>query len=134
MARALILACCFLATSALAAQEPPLDGRAGRNLLLENFRPQQALKVEQHLLTRARFPVIDVHTHFREKFRGAADELDTWVKLMDRNQIAVCISLDGQWGGLVDEHAKLLWARHQDRFAIFANIDWRGSGKQEDPA
>ena len=28
----------------------PLDGRDGRNLLLENFRPQPALKVPEHRL------------------------------------------------------------------------------------
>jgi hypothetical protein len=57
-----------------------------------------------------------------------------WVKLMDRNNIAVCVSLDGQWGELVDEHAKLLWTKHKDRFVMFGNIDWQGSGKADDPA
>src|SRR4051812_46648426 len=45
----------------------PLDGREGRNLLLENFRPQSAMKVPEHRLTKAKFPVVDVHTHFRIK-------------------------------------------------------------------
>ena len=134
MARALVWACWFVAASAVLAQEAPLDGQSGRNLLLENFRPKPTLKVDQHLLARAKFPVVDVHTHFREKFRGTADELDSWVQLMDRNRIAVCVSLDGQWGELVEEHASLLWTKHKDRFAIFANIDWRGGGKQDDPA
>lgn len=134
MTRELVGAAICLIAGSLLAQEPPLDGRDGRQLLLENFRPRPALKVEQHELTRARFPVIDVHTHFREKFRGTADELDAWVKLMDRNQVAVCVSLDGLAGELIDEHAKLLWTKHEDRFAIFANIDWRGSGKMDDPA
>jgi predicted TIM-barrel fold metal-dependent hydrolase len=112
----------------------PLDGREGRNLLLENFRPQTMLRVEQHERTRAKFPVVDVHTHFRHKFRGGADELAAWVNLMNRNNIAVCVSLDGQWGELLDEHARLLWAQHKNRFAIFANIDWQGSGQANDPA
>ena len=118
----------------LAAQDLPLDGRDGRNLLLENFRPKSMLRVPETQLTRAKFPVVDVHTHFRHKFRGSAGELEAWIKLMDRNNIDVCVSLDGQWGELVDEHAKLLWTRHKDRFAIFANIDWQGGGKADDPA
>lgn len=140
MVRAPMFAVAFLAGGWLLAQETVLtqdtvlDGRDGRQLLLENFRPRPTLVVEQHLLTRARFPTIDVHTHFREKFRGTADELDAWVKLMDRNGVAVCVSLDGLAGELIDEHAKLLWTKHQDRFAIFANIDWRGDGKADDPA
>jgi predicted TIM-barrel fold metal-dependent hydrolase len=127
--------CCGLLPALLLAQgPPPLDGSEGRNLLLESFRPRPMLKVEEHQLRRAKFPVVDVHTHFHHKFHGSAEELDAWVKLMDRNNIAVCVSLDGQWGELLDEHAKLLWSKHKDRFAIFANIDWRGSGKTDDPS
>jgi predicted TIM-barrel fold metal-dependent hydrolase len=115
-------------------QDLPLDGREGRNLLLESFRPKSMLRVPETKLARARFPVVDVHTHFREKFRGSAEQLEAWVKLMDRNNIAVSVSLDGQWGELVDEHAKLLWTKHKDRFVLFGNIDWQGSGKADDPA
>jgi predicted TIM-barrel fold metal-dependent hydrolase len=127
---------CFLLpiTPAIAQSLAPLDGRDGRNLLLENFRPKPMLKVPQHFFSRAKFPVVDVHTHFRHKFHGSADELEAWVKLMDRNNIAVCVSLDGQWGDLLDEHARLLWTKHRDRFLIFANIDWQGSGTADDPA
>jgi predicted TIM-barrel fold metal-dependent hydrolase len=119
-----------------AAQEtsPALDGREGRELLLESFRPRPILKVTEHILMRAKFPVIDVHTHFRQKFHGSAEALDEWVRLMDRNRIAVCVSLDGQWGDFFDEHEKLLWTKHRDRFVVFANIDWQGAGKADDPA
>lgn len=127
--------CFFVFVAPLAGQSPPApDGREGRNLLLENFRPRPMLKVPEHRLARAKFPVVDVHTHFRHKFRGSVEELDAWVKLMDRNKIAVCVSLDGQWGELFDEHAKLLWTKYRDRFVIFANIDWQGLGKADDPA
>jgi predicted TIM-barrel fold metal-dependent hydrolase len=128
-------ACLLCLTAPLHAQLPlPLDGREGRNLLLENFRPKSLLKVQEHQLNSAKFPVVDVHTHFRHKFHGSADELAAWVRLMDRNQIAVCVSLDGQWGELLDEHARQLWTRYRDRFAIFANIDWQGDGKADEPA
>jgi hypothetical protein len=50
------------------AQDPrnPLDGRDGRDLLLSRFRPHSNLKVKRTLLTRAKFPVVDIHTHFRQ--------------------------------------------------------------------
>ena len=57
------------------AEEPPLDGRSGRDLLLKYFRPRPTLKVSAHHLTRARFPVVDVHTHFRYKRRNLRDGL-----------------------------------------------------------
>src|SRR5262249_11323052 len=83
--RVLFLSCLWVPSSLFAQLPPALDGRDGRNLLLENFRPKPMLKVPEHILSRARFPVVDVHTHFRHKFHGSAEELDNWVRLMDRN-------------------------------------------------
>lgn len=112
---------------------PPLDGREGRQLLLENFRPVPSLKVASQAPRQAKFPAIDLHTHFGLRFRTRA-ELDAFVQVMDRQQIAVCVSLDGQLGEALDEHARYLWDRYPDRFALFANIDWRGAGRPDDPA
>jgi len=112
----------------------PLDGRDGRELLLRNFRPQPMLQVPRTLLTQARFPVIDLHTHFRVRLSHSREQLDEFVKLMDRNNIAICVSLDGQLGDSFREHADYLWKEHSRRFLIFANIDWRGDGRPDDPA
>lgn len=112
----------------------PLDGRQGRDLLLSRFRPESNLKVKQTPLTRARFPVVDIHTHFRHRLKHSPEQLDDFVKLMDRNHIAVCVSLDGKLGDDFDDHAKYLWTKYPDRFLIFANIDWIGDGQSDDPA
>jgi predicted TIM-barrel fold metal-dependent hydrolase len=122
---------CCLVSSFLPAQEP-LDGREGRQLLLENFRPQPTLKVSQTSVTKARFPVIDVHTHFRLKLRSE-EQLDDFVKVMDRNGIAICVSLDGHLRDDLSEHIKFL-GKYPGRFAVLANIGWRGSGKADDPS
>ena len=53
---------------------------------------------------------------------------------MDRNGIALCASLDGNLNGRLSEHMGFLWNRYRDRFVIFANIDWRGDGREDDPA
>lgn len=42
---------------------PPLDGRNGWPLALENFRPRSMLRVAANDTPRAKFPVVDVHTH-----------------------------------------------------------------------
>ncbi len=111
-----------------------LDGRNGRDLLLSRFRPRATLQVKQTDLTRAKFPVVDIHTHFRHRLKHSPEQLDAFVSLMDRHQIAVCVSLDGQLGDHFDEHADYLWSRYPDRFLIFANVDWVGAGKRDDPA
>lgn len=126
-----LAAICWLVSSSVVAQEP-LDGRGGRQLLLENFRPQPTLQVPQTSVTGAKFRAIDVHTHFRLKLRSK-EQLDEFVKVMDRNNIAMCVSLDGHLGDDLSEHIKLL-SQYPGRFAVLANIDWRGSGKPGDPA
>ncbi|TWU24441.1 Amidohydrolase [Novipirellula galeiformis] len=130
------------ATACVQATEPienpplatPLDGRQGRELLLRNFRPQSKLRVASHLLTHAAFPVVDVHTHFYYRMRGNQQAIADFVDLMDRNQIAICASLDGKLGDQLDAHLKELWTQHRDRFLIYANIDWQGDGEADDPA
>jgi predicted TIM-barrel fold metal-dependent hydrolase len=130
--------CLFCLPAVTAAQEKaplvlPLDGREGRQLLLENFRPQSQLKVAAHPSARARFPAIDIHSHFRIRLHHSPEQLDAFVQVMDRQGIALCVSLDGQLGDAVDEHAKYLRTRYPDRFAMFANLDWQGKGTADKP-
>ena len=122
------------ATSTYAQSDAPLDGREGRELLLRNFRPKSMLKVPQRQPKRAKFPVVDVHTHPRFKLRHDPDRLDEFVKVMDAQNIAVCVSLDATLGKTFDVHKKYLWTGYKSRFVIFANIDWRGVGKIDEPA
>ena len=140
-----IAVCCFivihLLASGIAAQdvadssqsESTLDGRDGRNLLLQNFRPRPTLRIPQNTVAKAKFRVVDVHTHFRYRLRHSTEQLDQFVALMDRNNIALCASLDGKLGSDLDEHIEYLWKQYRDRFVIFANIDWQGDGEQDKP-
>jgi predicted TIM-barrel fold metal-dependent hydrolase len=103
-------------------------------LALPNFRPEPMLRVEEHQLTRAKFPVVDIHTHFRYRLHHSPEALDDFVTLMDRHNIAVCVSLDGRLGDELEDHKRYLWRKYRERFVIFANIDWRGAGDPDDPA
>ena len=121
------------ATKAPVESRDTLDGQAGRPLALNRFQPESMLKVPQTLLTKARFPVVDMHTHFRFRLRHSVAELDKFVELMDRNNIAMCVSLDGRLGEAWDEHADYLWKRYADRFVIFVHLDWQGDGEPDAP-
>ncbi len=139
---ALLAGCLAMVASTAAAQEPVADSRnaatapqdAIAGLPLDAFRPRPMLKVDEHLLTRAKFPVVDVHVHPKFRLRHSAEQLAGFVRLMDAQNIAVCVSLDGGLGEQLDEHRQYLWTAYRDRFVIFANIDWQGSGKADDPA
>jgi hypothetical protein len=130
------LVCSALPIGCLPAAEPggPLDGREGRELALDRFRPKPMLKVDEHQLARAKFPVVDVHVHPRVRLRQSPELLDAFVKLMDEQNIAVCVSLDGGLGDKFIEHREYLWKKYRDRWVIFANVDWQGGGKTDDPA
>lgn len=103
-------------------------------LKLSEFFPKPKVKTKVTDLQHAKFPVVDVHSHFRFKMRHDPEQLKEFVRLMDRNRIAVSISLDGRLGSQLEEHADFLWTEYQDRFAIFSNIDWQGNGARDDPA
>ena len=70
-----------------------------------------SLVVRESRIERASFPVVDVHTHFFIKGKHDPELLDRYVQMMDRNRIAVSISLDGQLGSQLESHTAFLWRR-----------------------
>jgi len=111
-----------------------LDGQGGRDLALDRFRPKSMLKVREHRLTRAKYPVVDVHLHPGIRLHGSQKMLEDYVRVMDEQNISVSVSLDGGLGERLEDHRKYLWTKYRDRFVIFANIDWQGVGKAGEPA
>lgn len=112
----------------------PLDGCDGRDLSVRTFDPVPHLKVKSTELTSAKFPVVDVHSHLFYRLRQNEQALADYVAAMDRNHIAVSVSLDGKLGSQLQEHRQQLWKLYRDRFVIFANVDWQGDGIADDPA
>ena len=116
------------------AQARPAAGAqsAERNdtLLLKDFQPRSMLVVPQHPVERAKFPVVDVHTHptFRSRSvqgvpqgeavtgRAPAAEL---MSLMDKRNLRTLVNLTGGVGSGLAETIKTLQQPHPDRFAIF---------------
>jgi predicted TIM-barrel fold metal-dependent hydrolase len=124
----------FLVQASLALAQTEPAAAPPRELLLREFMPVPMLKTEHHLLTKAKFPVVDVHTHFRFRLKDSREQLAQFVDVMDRHNVAVCVSLDGGLGDDLREHMDYLWRDFRDRFVIFANINWQGAGKDDDPA
>ena len=123
------------AACSLVAQTPTTaPTTASSDLPLSEFKPTSALRVRQSDLKKAKYPVVDCHSHFKIRLKHDPDALDGFVQLMDRNNIAVSVSLDGGLGTQLDEHIAYLWTRYRQRFVIFANIDWQGSGRADQPA
>jgi predicted TIM-barrel fold metal-dependent hydrolase len=102
-------------------------------LSISNFTPRSQLIVPRTEIKAAKFPVVDVHTHFMFRTRHDEQALEDLVAMLDANNVKVCVSLDGKLGDQLDRHIAYLWTKYKDRFVIFANIDFRGGGATDDP-
>jgi len=109
------------------------NGPQGEDLKLRDFRPRSMLKAKSTKLRRASFPVIDVHSHFGFRLKGDEKKLDEFVSSMNRNNIAMCVSLDAILGDEFGDHCDFLWKRYPNRFAVFARVNWMGDGEADNP-
>jgi predicted TIM-barrel fold metal-dependent hydrolase len=107
------------------------SGGACPNKSGKAFKPR--FVVQSSNIDRALAPVVDVHTHFFIKGKHDPELLRRYVEMMDRNNIAVCASLDGTLFSRLEDHCSFLWTEWSDRFVVFANLDFRGAGKENEP-
>lgn len=91
-------------------------------MTLEDFEPRSMLAVPQNPVPRARYPVIDVHTHVSSVFpkRRASEapfaKIDAIVGWMDRINIRTMVNLTGGYGDLLKQNVRDLQERYKGRF------------------
>jgi len=101
------------------SQEPAMD--------FEKYDPVSTLVVPEHILTRAKFPFIDVHSHH---WGMGTMDLKILVNPMDYMNMAVMVNLSGGNGDRLREMIKNVRANFPDRFLVFANVDFEGIGNE----
>jgi len=92
-------------------------------LLLKDYHPRAIHKVPRTAITRARFPVIDVHSH---PYAKTKDQIDQWVRTMDELGIEKTVIMTGATGKRFDELVAQ-YGQHRDRFSIWCGFDYAGS-------
>ena len=97
---------------------------SAQSLSIEEWQPVSTLVVPKHMVPRAKYPVIDVHSHHRSS--TSPERLDEIVKEMDELNLRVLVNLSGGTGERLKMVAKNFKGRHPSRFAVFANLDFRG--------
>ncbi|MCU1275203.1 MAG: amidohydrolase, partial [Bryobacterales bacterium] len=75
----------------------------------------------QHPVTRAKYPVIDVHNH---QWSLNAEKVDKLVADMDSINLRIMVNLSGGYGDRLKENVAILKQRYKDRFVVFANLDF----------
>ena len=90
----------------------------------EAYDPPSTLMVPEHIVTKAKYPFIDVHNH---QFRMNTQDLTPLVRDMDDLNMAVMVNLSGRGRGS-DEHfngvMKNVKENAPNRFIIFTNISF----------
>ena len=115
--------------------EPLVSPTEREGITLEEFEPKSMLHVPESHVERARFSVIDVHTHvtwsdvplgsdpFGERIRilGRPEEL---VPVMDRKGVRTMVNLTGGVGSGLVEARRVFDEAYPDRFITFTEPSW----------
>ena len=92
------------------------------SLLLKDYQPEVSLVVPKTEVSKARFPVIDVHSHSgQSRIRSAADVAE-WVHTMDEVGVETTIVFTGATGAEFDRQAQL-FSRYRNRFQLWCSLD-----------
>jgi predicted TIM-barrel fold metal-dependent hydrolase len=95
-----------------------------QTMTFEEYQPKSGLVVPQHIVTRAKFPFIDVHGHPRGYM--SPDRIDTLVKEMNELNMMGMVNLDGRSGEALKRTVELVRSKYPGRFVVFANVDFSG--------
>ena len=93
-----------------------------------DYRPKTTLVTEQHLVPRAKYPVIDIHGHPGDL--TSAESIARVVSAMDTLNIQVLVDANGDLTGekLKQALEAIAGTPHAARFRVLCGIDFNGVG------
>ncbi len=107
----------------------PGEGRATEfpEPTITQYKPRTTLKTAQHPVPRAKFPVIDIHSHQPTPISDA--QFATVVQGMDAVNLRVLVNASGAQGDRLSRAVAALEAsRFKNRMVQFTDIDFRNVG------
>jgi len=91
-------------------------------ILLKDYRPKSLYKIPVTEVAKAKFPVIDMHSH---PFAKGSDQIAEWVRNMDEVGIEKTIILAMATGAEFDKIYRD-YSKHGDRFEMWCGLDFTG--------
>src|SRR5690554_1703176 len=88
----------------------------------EEYDPPSTLVTEEHIITKAKYPFIDVHNH---QFNMPSMDLNNLIREMDKLNMAVMVNLSGRGRGSAEHLEKSLENVKNNfpkRFIVFTNM------------
>ena len=119
-----------LAALPAAAGQPGPAASPRRTLSLEEYQPKSMLHLPVTRVPRARFPVIDVHTHLAFARAGASPGNRRYatpqeiLAVMDRKNLRTLVHLTGGNGDVLKEGLARYDNAHPGRFLTFTEPTW----------
>ena len=98
------------------AQTPP------DQMLLKDYRPRSIFKIPATRVEKARYAVIDMHSH---NYARTDAEVDRWVRTMDAVGLEKTVILSGNTGARFDE-VLAKYRRYPGRFEVWCGLDYTG--------
>jgi len=87
----------------------------------EDYNPPSSLVVPENILTRAKFPFVDVHNH---QFDMPLKDLSNLTAEMDSLNMAFMVNLSGFRGLYLAKCLENVKENAPTRFGLFVNLDW----------
>jgi len=94
-------------------------------ILLKDYRPTSIYKILVTQIAKAKFPIIDMHSH---PYAKTAAEIDEWVRTMDEVGVEKTIILTMATGAEFDEIYRK-YSKYPERFEMWCGFDFAGYDK-----
>ena len=101
-------------------------GSAQEDILLKNYDPVSIYNIPKTHIEKAKFPVIDMHSH---AYATTSEEVEEWVATMDAKGIEKTIILSSATGRAFDSIYDR-YSKYADRFDIWCGIDLSGHNQK----
>ena len=122
----------FTALCQTASQKPILgkiahtsktaDPHSPERILLKDYRPKSIYKIPVTEVVKARFPIIDVHSH---PYAKTPQQVDEWVRNMDEVGVEKTVILTMATGPDFDR-ANRDYSKYPGRFEVWCGFDFTG--------
>jgi uncharacterized protein len=91
-------------------------------ILLKDYRPKSIYKIPVTEIAKARYPIIDMHSH---PYAKTTEQIEEWVENMDEVGIQKTVILTMATGAEFDDIYRK-YSKHPDRFEMWCGLDLSG--------
>ena len=94
-------------------------------ILLKDYRPQSIYRIPKTEITKAKYPIIDVHCHGVRP----VDQMDAWLKTMDTVGVEKAVIFTGASTGERFSEVIKPYSKYPHRFDLWCSFDLSGSNE-----